>query len=161
MKHPNRFPLTRTKKPHLRPHEKSRDGDGNGDINTLRPSIDFSVHRQECLSLQNGDFVFRQGDPGDSLFIVIEGGVEISQGADLEKHVLATLPPGEFFGEMSLITDQPRTADATAVNQTLLLPVQKKDFLDRIRLEPELALYILQGLIIRLRAMLSVMSDPN
>ena len=160
-KTPEPIPADTDKKATSPQHEKSRDGDGTGDINTLRPSMDFSVHHQECLSLQNGDFVFRQGDPGDSLFIVIEGVVEISQGTDLEKHVLATLPPGEFFGEMSLITDQPRTADATAVNHSLLLPVQKKDFLDRIRVEPELALYILQGLIIRLRAMLSVMSDPN
>jgi len=142
-------------------HKKSRDSKGNGDTKTLHPAMDFSVNRQECLSYEDGDFVFRQGDPGDSLFIVIEGSIEISQGADLEKHVLATLHTGEFFGEMSLITDQPRMADAIAVTRTLLLPVQKKDFLDRIKVEPELALYILQGLIIRLRTMLSVMADPK
>jgi F420-non-reducing hydrogenase small subunit len=143
------------------PQEKSRNGKGDGDTNILHPSMEFSVNRRECLSYEKGDFVFRQGDPGDSLFIVIEGGIEISQGADLEKHVLATLHPGEFFGEMSLITDQPRMADATSVSQTLLLPVRKRDFLERIKAEPELALYILQGLIIRLRTMLAVMSDPK
>ncbi len=143
------------------PGEKSPDGDGNGDANTPHPSMDFTVNRDECISLEDGDLVFRQGEPGDSQFIIIEGGVEISQGSDSDRYVLATLRPGEFFGEMSLITDQPRTADAAAVGRTVLFPVQKKDFLDRIRVEPELALYILQGLILRLRTMLSVMSDPQ
>lgn len=95
------------------------------------------------------------------MYIIVEGEVEISQGEDIEKHVLATLGPGEFFGEMSLITSQPRTADATAVKRSLLLPIKKDEFLARIQAEPELAVYILQGLILRLRMMLVALSDPK
>jgi F420-non-reducing hydrogenase small subunit len=149
------------KPPQSPANEKSQTGEGKSDINAFHPSMDFSVHHEECLTYENGDFIFHQGDPGDSMFIVIEGGAEISQDASLDRHVLASLLPGEFFGEMSLITDQPRMADATAVNRTVLLPVRKNAFLDRIRVEPELALYILQGMIIRLRTMLAVMADPD
>ena len=95
------------------------------------------------------------------MFIIVEGEVEISQGADPDKYVLALLGTGDFFGETAVITDQPRTARASAVEQTLLLPINQGDFLERIQREPELALYILQGLIIRLRRMLTVLTSPE
>jgi F420-non-reducing hydrogenase small subunit len=95
------------------------------------------------------------------MYIIAEGEVEISQGEDVEKYVLATLGPGEFFGEMSLITNQPRIADATTVKQSLILPIKNDEFVSRIKADPELAIYILQGLIIRLRIMLSALSDPK
>lgn len=117
--------------------------------------------KKECIMIEPGKVIFRQGDTGHSMYIIAEGEVEISQGEGIEKYVLATLGPGEFFGEMSLITNQPRTADATTVKQSLLFPIKNNEFLSRIKAEPELAIYILQGLIIRLRLMLSALSDPK
>ena len=117
--------------------------------------------KKECILIEPGRVIFRQGDTGHSMYIIAEGEVEISQGEDVEKYVLATLGPGDFFGEMSLITNQPRTADATTVKQSLILPIKNNEFLSRIKAEPELAIYILQGLIIRLRIMLSALSDPK
>ena len=117
--------------------------------------------KKECILIEPGRVIFRQGDTGHSMYIIAEGEVEISQGEDVEKYVLATLGPGDFFGEMSLITNQPRSADATTVKQSLILPIKNNEFLSRIKAEPELAIYILQGLIIRLRIMLSALSDPK
>jgi len=124
-------------------------------------TADVFVDRKECLWIEPDEVIFRQGDQGHSMYIIVEGEVEISQGEDIEKHVFATLGPGEFFGEMSLITSQPRTADATAVKRSLILPIKRDEFLARIQAEPELAVYILQGLILRLRMMLVALSDPK
>jgi F420-non-reducing hydrogenase small subunit len=124
-------------------------------------AADLLVDRKECIWIEPDEVIFRQGDQGHSMYIIVEGEVEISQGEDIEKHVFATLGPGEFFGEMSLITSQPRTADATAVKRSLILPIKRDEFLTRIQAEPALAVYILQGLILRLRMMLVALSDPK
>jgi len=128
---------------------------------SLLPTTSLSINRQECVSLEPNSIIFDQDDPGSSMFIIVEGEVEISQGTDSDKYVLATLGSGDFFGEMAIIIDQPRTARASSLKHTLLLPINQSDFLERIQREPELALYILQGLIIRLRTMLSVLSAPE
>jgi F420-non-reducing hydrogenase small subunit len=125
------------------------------------PAANLSINHRECLSFGTGDVIFDQGEPGSSMFIIVEGEVEISHGEDPEKYVLALLGPGDFFGETAVITEQPRTARASASKQTLLLPINQNDFLERIQREPELALYILQGLIIRLRKILAVLASPE
>lgn len=128
---------------------------------SLLPTASLSINRQECVSYEPGSIIFEQGEPGSSMFIIIEGEVEISQGPDIDKYILATLGPGDFFGETAIIIDQPRTARASSLKQTLLLPIDQSDFIERMQREPELALYILQGLIIRLRTMLTVLSAPE
>ncbi|MEW6570394.1 MAG: cyclic nucleotide-binding domain-containing protein [Nitrospirota bacterium] len=127
----------------------------------LRPLMDYRINREECVRFDTGDFICLEGEPGDSMFIIADGEVEISQGSGDDRFILARLYPGDFFGEMAIITDQPRTANAVSTRPSLLLPLQKDDFLVRIKTEPELALYILQGMIIRLRTMLTAVSDPK
>jgi CRP/FNR family cyclic AMP-dependent transcriptional regulator len=62
-----------------------------------------------------GSKIFREGDPGDSMFIITEGKVRISkQVPGVGEEALAILERGQYFGEMSLIEDGPRSADATA-----------------------------------------------
>ena len=124
-------------------------------------TVDLSIRPEDCLLVENGKPVFHQGDLGNSMFIIREGGVEISQGSEDDRNVLAYLGPGDFFGETAMITDQPRTAHAFASETTYLFPITKDDFLEQSKTRPELALYILQGLIIRLRGLLSVMNDPT
>lgn len=124
-------------------------------------SINLATYLEECVRFGANEFVFRQGNLGDSLFIIIEGEVNITKGMDGDSYTLATLHPGDFFGEMAILTDKPRVANAFTTKDTLLLPVKKEDFLEKIKTEPQLALYILQGLIIRLRVMLSILADPQ
>jgi small-conductance mechanosensitive channel len=75
-----------------------------------------------------GGTVVRQGDEGDSLFLVAEGGVEVSvhvSGGAAERR-LATLGPGDYFGEMSLLTGAPRSATIRALEETRLVMLRKE-----------------------------------
>jgi F420-non-reducing hydrogenase small subunit len=126
-----------------------------------RQTVELNIQREYCITVENGGAIFRQGDPGNSMFIIIAGGVEISRGPEDDRNVIALLGPGDFFGETAIITDQPRTAHAYATDTTDLYVIPKNEFFEQIRIRPELALYILQGLIIRLRRLLSAMNDPT
>jgi CPA2 family monovalent cation:H+ antiporter-2 len=67
--------------------------------------------------------VIRAGDPGTEMFFISSGAVEVSVG-DKKIH----LGPGDFFGEMALLTGAPRTADVTAIDYCLFLIVTKEEF---------------------------------
>ena len=67
------------------------------------------------LTLPAGHVIFRQGDAGDGIYVVEKGSVEISAAVGAgELRILSTLGPGNFFGEMAVVDDQPRSATATA-----------------------------------------------
>jgi small-conductance mechanosensitive channel/CRP-like cAMP-binding protein len=81
----------------------------------------------EIVPYQAGGAVVRQGDEGDSLFVVAEGQVEVSvqpAGGGAERR-LATLGPGDYFGEMSLLTGAPRSATIRAAEETRLVTLRK------------------------------------
>jgi CRP-like cAMP-binding protein len=74
---------------------------------------------------RRGEVLFHQGDPGDALFIVTAGAVKILlPSEDGDEAILATVRPGEFFGELALIDGAPRSATAVALEptETLVLP---------------------------------------
>jgi CRP-like cAMP-binding protein/small-conductance mechanosensitive channel len=74
-----------------------------------------------------GERLFRQGDPGDSLYIVKSGRIEIAmeveQGSAVARRELAPVGPGGFFGEKSLLTGEPRSATATAAEESELIVI--------------------------------------
>jgi len=75
------------------------------------------------------EVIFNQGDPGDALYIVLHGRVRISTVDHLgRERVLAFYGPGEFFGDMAILTDAPRSATATASSDSRLLQLRKDDF---------------------------------
>lgn len=97
--------------------------------------------------------LFAQGDPGSELLIIGEGGVKIFQpgaggGAEV---VVALLRAGEFFGEMSLFDAQPRGASAVTQGETVLLSLQREDFLQALQRTPDAVLHVLSVLSRRLR----------
>ena len=63
-------------------------------------------------SLAGGRIVFSEGDPGDAMYVVIRGLVQIYRDTTRGRVVLAKMGAGQFFGEMALIEDQPRSATA-------------------------------------------------
>ena len=65
-----------------------------------------------------GERVFREGDPGDSAFVIVEGEIEIWTGSEAEHRVLGRHLAGEAFGELALLRDMPRSASATALVPT-------------------------------------------
>jgi CRP/FNR family cyclic AMP-dependent transcriptional regulator len=97
-----------------------------------------------------GTVLFREGDPGRQMFVVQSGRVAISKRAgDVEK-ILTTLGAGEFFGEMSILNNKPRSATATCVDDARLLVVDAKTFETMIRSNAEVAVRMIQKLAARL-----------
>jgi CRP-like cAMP-binding protein len=81
--------------------------------------------------LANAEILFRAGDPGDALYIVARGVVEVlldDQAIEMPGKAIAQLGEGHAFGEMALLSGQPRTATIRAVADTELLEIRKADF---------------------------------
>jgi CRP-like cAMP-binding protein len=95
-----------------------------------------------------GRVIARQGEVGTGFFVVVDGTVRVVRDGE----VLATLGPGEFFGELSILDGQPRIAQVVADEPTRCLALASWDF-ERVLLDnPKLTLGILRGLAGRLRA---------
>jgi CRP-like cAMP-binding protein len=102
------------------------------------------------LEFPAGAVLFHAGDEGHQMYVVQSGRVRISVAtAEVEK-TLAVLGPGEFFGEMAVLNDRPRTATATVVENSLLLVIDKEKFEDLVRQHADLALRLIRRLADRL-----------
>jgi CRP/FNR family transcriptional regulator, cyclic AMP receptor protein len=96
---------------------------------------------------RRGQLVFGEGDPGDSLFIVVDGLVKVFVTSDEgEEMVLITLRNGDTFGELALIDGRPRSASAQALEPTTTLVVTRDELLDLMRAHPALAESLLGSL---------------
>src|SRR5438477_8658427 len=81
------------------------------------------------VKVVENDIIFQQGDVGDSLYIVLQGRVRIATTDQLgRERVLAFYGPGEFFGDMAVLTGEPRSATASASTDVRLLELRKEDF---------------------------------
>jgi signal transduction histidine kinase len=100
-----------------------------------------------------GTDIFHEGDAGDGLYIVRQGRVEISGAVGPgQRRVFAQISPGEIFGEMAVIENQPRSATATATEDpTLVLFIPHAAILIAVRRSPDLALFLLREVSHRLR----------
>lgn len=116
---------------------------------------------REARDYATGECIFSEGAPGDTMYIILEGTVEITRGTGGSKWVLNRLGEGQFFGEMAIVTDSPRSASAEATSQVRLMPVRRSEFLARVRERPELALHIIQALAMRLRFLSALLVDPT
>ena len=83
---------------------------------------------QDTLQVPAGAVIFRQGDPGREMFVIASGRVRLTLGAPGHEREVAMLGPGEFFGELALLSDEPRSATATAVEKTSLLAISRDVF---------------------------------
>src|SRR5579862_5602869 len=91
-----------------------------------------------------GTRIFQYGDPGDKLFIILEGKVRISREvAGMGEEALAVLGAGEVFGEMSILDESPRSADARVHERCRLLVITKESFDDLLFLHKDLAFEVL------------------
>jgi CRP-like cAMP-binding protein len=98
-----------------------------------------------------GAVLFREGDLGKEMYVIQSGQVAISKHVrDVEK-VLATLGPGEFFGEMALISNKPRTATATVAEAARCLVIDPKTFEAMVRGNAEIAIRMIKKLADRLQ----------
>jgi CRP-like cAMP-binding protein len=92
--------------------------------------------------------LFREGMPGELLYIIMSGCVEIiKETKDHEKIVLATMKTNEIIGEMSLIDSEPRSATGITLEDSVLLVIQKQSFNEILQSDPYIAAKILKGLL--------------
>ena len=97
--------------------------------------------------LPAGALIFAESDVGDSMYLVVEGRVRIHRG----EHTLAVLGEKAYFGEMSILDGEPRSASAVAVSDCLLLRIAQEHFHDIIAGDFGVALSIIQTLTRRVR----------
>ncbi len=100
-----------------------------------------------------GAFIFREGDVGREMYIVQEGAVEILTTHQGQEERLALLEEGDFFGEMAMLEELPRTASARAVRDCVLVRIDRGAFDQLIRHNPEISIRMLRKLCHRLRTM--------
>src|SRR5436305_873352 len=114
--------------------------------------------RLTSADYEPGGIIFNQGDEGSSLFIIESGAVEISYGEGKAKVCLATLFPGQYFGELSLFDGAPRSATATAIKDSHLIRLDRTDMVDFVDKNPAAALRIIAEMSERMRQTNELMS---
>jgi len=105
-------------------------------------------------------YVFREGEMGDKLYLILDGKVRISRELPgMGEEALAVLGPGESFGEMSLIDDTPRSADARVHERCRLLVITREAFEDLLFVHKDLAYEILWNFVKTLSGRLREAND--
>jgi CRP-like cAMP-binding protein len=100
---------------------------------------------QEEAHVREGS-IFQHGDVGDKLYLILEGKVRIArQIPGMGEEALAVLGPGQVFGEMALLDESPRSADALCHENCRLLAIAKEDLDDLLFQDKELAYEVLWG----------------
>ena len=136
--------------------------EGSLAIEALRHCALFGVAEDAALAqlagrlrqrrFRRNEVIFHQGDPGDSLHIVDEGSVKITlPSPEGEEAIIATLRPGDFFGELALLDGASRSATAVALEATTTLALPRDAFLDLLDHDRGLRVALLAGLAHELR----------
>ena len=110
--------------------------------------------------LRRGDALFREGDEGDRLYVVIEGKIKLGRtSSDGRENLLAILGPGQMFGELSLFDPGPRSATVTAVTDCIMQSLSHDELGRWLNGRPEVARGLLSQLAGRLRKANDVVAD--
>jgi CRP-like cAMP-binding protein len=113
-----------------------------------RPNLFLNLFRdKEAKSFAAGQFVFQAGDPGETMYIITEGEVEILDGSA----ILETAGPGSIVGELALIDDEPRSATVVAKTDCRLVAVDRRRFEYMVQETPFFGLAVMKVLADRLR----------
>ncbi len=136
--------------------EKVPSPDPTGEDSTIlrelasieRPVLQSLI--QECYH-HAGDIVFREGEPGDAMYVILAGHVAVSMGDFGTPTVLGYRGPGEIIGEMALLEDAPRSASVIALEPLRLLRIHHEDFQTLLSSRPGIGRNIMATLSARLR----------
>jgi predicted acylesterase/phospholipase RssA/CRP-like cAMP-binding protein len=110
------------------------------------------------LRLEAGEWLFREGEEGDALFVIRAGRLEIVSS---EGKVMRVLGRGAALGELALITSSPRSASVRAARETDLIAIDRDEFQDLLRRSPEVSLALTQTLGMQLRESVGVMPQSR
>ena len=116
--------------------------------------------RGRVRSYRAGTVIFREGDRGDSLYVVIEGSVRVAVlSARGVEATVALLGPGEFLGDLALLDGRPRSASAIAQQTTKTLVVRRDDFRRWLSERPKASFALLEALSLRVRRTDEALAD--
>jgi CRP/FNR family cyclic AMP-dependent transcriptional regulator len=109
------------------------------------------LFRQQTDTVQvaPGDFLFREGDKRDKMYVLLEGEMDVRLG----DYLVETAREGALIGEMALIDDSPRCANAVAKTACRLVPIDKQRFDFLVQQHPHFARHVMKELAARLRHM--------
>ena len=102
---------------------------------------------------EDGQTIVCQGDPGDGMFVLLAGEVEVVRLGPGGETPLTVLKAGDLFGEMALFGKEPRSATVRARGEARVLSVDKRGFMKRVHQDPSLAFDILRRMSERIRAL--------
>lgn len=101
-----------------------------------KEEIEYLASKVRAVHFAEGETIFREGDHGNTFYLIQSGAVEVSLGDGDYKQVINVLREGDYFGEMSLLTGEPRKATATALEESLLIEVRHNTFKDMLERNP-------------------------
>lgn len=111
------------------------------------PEISIFKHAKNVVSLEPGEVVFKEGDPGDVMYAVVDGSVDILLGDT----VLETVESGGIVGELALVDAGPRSASAIVRTPARLARVDQREFTFLVQEHPTFALQVMRVLAERIR----------
>ena len=108
---------------------------------------DLLMYQTDVLVLPAGDTLFSEGDPGDSMYVVVSGTADVS----IRGKVVETAQAGTIFGEMALIDNSPRAATVVARDDCSLIAINANRFSALTREMPDFGLHVMRSMADRLR----------
>jgi small-conductance mechanosensitive channel/CRP-like cAMP-binding protein len=122
-------------------------------VNLEAPDRERLAQSMRLLCFGTGEPIITQGEPGDSLFIIARGQVQVSLAASGIEQVVATLRTGDFFGEMSLLTGEPRAATCSALTDVVCYTIDHRALKPLLAQRPQLAEHLSSVLVSRQAAL--------
>jgi len=127
----------------------------------LSPEVlSILAEQLRVIKVKRADVLFRKGSEGDCLYIIQQGAVKITLPSEAgDEMIIAIFKAGDFFGEMALLDQMPRSANAIAMNSTRLLMLNRRDFLSFLKTNDTAMEIILSSLSNRLRRTSKTLED--
>ncbi|MBA4150773.1 MAG: cyclic nucleotide-binding domain-containing protein [Verrucomicrobia bacterium] len=121
-------------------------------FNTL-PEPDLKIVRAVAKQLQfaPGQTIFKEGDPGDGIYVILSGTVQITAIVEGERRVLSRIGEGDLFGEMAVLDNDPRSATASAEDDVTVIFISRLDLLQLLEKIPQLPACLVREISRRLR----------
>ncbi len=129
-------------------------------VNLTPDEVEDLTSRLVVRRFNAGQIIFHHGDPGGLLYIITSGKVKIAHSTpDGQEALLAILGTGDFFGELALLDDAPRSATAEALAPTETMTLHRDEFRRVIQDNPDFAMHVLQTMAQHIRRLNSQLSD--
>ena len=118
-------------------------------------TLDMFKHETDYKAFKTGEIIFREGEPGDNMYVVLEGAVDINVSG--EKFIVAQA--GDVVGEMALIDSSARSATAVARTNCKVIAINEERFTALTQQNPAFAIHVMRILVERLRRMNKILAS--